>query len=68
MSKSKYNQLSSLRVPPEIHHRVKSLAALKGRSVASLARELLEPAVAAEEAGLDRLRARERPDHGRPVK
>jgi hypothetical protein len=67
MAGIKYNSLSSLRVHPEMHHRVKSLAALRGKSVARTAEELLEPAVSAEERRMDRLRAGKKPARTRPV-
>jgi predicted transcriptional regulator len=66
MGEPRHKRLSSLRVPPEIHRRVKVLAAKTGRTAANIASEMLEPAVAAEEQRLDRLQSRERPTRTPP--
>jgi predicted transcriptional regulator len=57
MGKVRYQEMGSVRLTPATHERVKILAVRRKQSLASLAEELIAPAVAAEEKRVDRLRA-----------
>jgi hypothetical protein len=57
MGKVRYQEMGTVRLTPGTHQRVKLLAVRRKQSVASLAEELIEPAVAREEAKVERLKA-----------